>query len=94
MRHRKITYGLLFALVHFLLLWLAMYESFAIFKGPSTPGEIFWDRVAGVLLFPASLLIALVDNSTTESVLMGLNSLLWGFLIALCFLAWRKGKSG
>jgi hypothetical protein len=88
-----IKYGLLFAAGHFGLLVLAIYGSFTIFKGPSTPSEVFWDHVAGVLLFPMSLLIEIVNDDLIHALLMGLNSLIWGTVLAFSFQACRKFKA-
>lgn len=88
-----IKFGLIVAIAHFGLLVLAIRASFTIFTGPSTAGEVFWDHVVGVLLFPGSLLFQVMADDLSRAVIWGLNSLLWGFILAYCYLAWRKVRA-
>ncbi|HWW01360.1 MAG TPA: hypothetical protein VNZ64_16810 [Candidatus Acidoferrum sp.] len=92
MRARNIGIILLFAVIHFGLMVLAIYNGFVIFRGPSTPSEIFWDRAMQVLLFPGSLLIRIVSDKLGQSVLMVLNSLLWGAIFGSIYVKLRKSR--
>ena len=92
MRVRYIVIILLFALVHFGMLALAIRNGFIIFRGPSTPSEIFWDRAMQVLLFPGSLLIRTVTDKVAQSVVMVLNSLLWGTIFGFVYVKLRKSS--
>jgi hypothetical protein len=92
MRHPLIKYALLFTIVHFGLSVVATYGSFTIFAGPSTPSEVFWDHILGILLFPGRLLFEVFANDLSHSIIWISNSLLWGVVLAYCILAWRKFK--
>jgi hypothetical protein len=76
---------LLCAVIHFALLWLAIANAFVIFRGPSTPWEIFWDRTASVLMFPASLVYEQIHNGPGQLLIMIANSFLWGSAVAIAF---------
>jgi len=88
----KYTARLAFA--YFGLSVLATYGSFTIFKGPSTPMELFWDQALRVLLFPGRPLFDVCTGSVSQALIWGANSVLWGFVFAYCFLLWRKPKAG
>ena len=81
---------LVFAVVHFCLLMLAMANAFIIFRGPSTSSELFWDGAMRVLLSPANLLFDIVGNSAVQVILAVLNSLLWGAVAAFVMLRFRR----
>ena len=92
MRRRNIVTIVLFTIAHFGVLVLALVISFKIFSGPSTPDEIFWDQVVHVLLFPATIVLPLVQNSLGQSILWGLNSILWGSVLGMAFIRLRKPR--
>jgi hypothetical protein len=89
-RYKIARLVLLCAAIHFGMLSLAIANAFIIFRGPSTPWEIFWDRMVYVLLFPAGLVYEQVHNSTGQLLLMIANSFLWG--AAITFVASGVGK--
>jgi hypothetical protein len=70
------------ALAHLGLVILAVANGFIIFRGPSTPTEVFWDGAMRVLLFPADQLFGIIRNGPFQVLLTGLNSLLWGAVAA------------
>jgi hypothetical protein len=92
MRRRKIIVILLFTVAHFGLLVLAIASSFRIFSGPSTAAEIFWDQVVHVLLFPAIIVLPGVQNGVVQSILWGLNSILWGIVLGVTYIKLRKPR--
>jgi hypothetical protein len=90
MRMRRIIVILLFAVIHFGLLALAIWQGLVIFRTPSTPSEIFWDHTMQVLLFPASLLTGIVTGKLWQTIVMVLNSLLWGLAFGSLYLRMRS----
>jgi hypothetical protein len=62
MRRRFVSISLLITVVHSCLLWLAIWLSFTLFKGPSTDSEIFWNHVRKVLQFPGSNVVEISSN--------------------------------
>lgn len=92
MSRKTIFTILLFTVIHFGLLVLAIVNAFTIFRGPSTASEVFWDHVMRVLLFPSILLLPAVHNNLGQSALMVLNSFLWGTAFGLAFIRLRKSR--
>ena len=90
MRVRFLVAVLLVALLHFGVLAFAFWRGFVIFRGPTTGSEIFWDHVVRGLLFPTNLLLPMVRAWWVQSVLMVLNSLLWGFVGGSVYVRLRK----
>jgi hypothetical protein len=92
MRRPLITLTLLFAGIHFGVLLFGSTYAIVNLKY-ATPVELFWDHVTGFLLFPGSLLFKIFRNGTGRVILGVANSLLWGFILAFCFLRWRSSKT-
>jgi hypothetical protein len=90
----RIIIIVLFTLAHFGLTMLAIFHGFIIFRNPSSPWEIFWASAMVVLLFPSVLLNGIVLNTWSQTILMLLNSLLWGTALTFLFLWWRKSRTG
>jgi hypothetical protein len=88
-----IKYTALLTILHFGLSVLATSGSFTIFKGPSTPSEVFWDHVLTILLFPGRLFFHVFADDLSHAIIWGANSLFWGFVLAYCFLAWTRSKA-
>jgi hypothetical protein len=82
-----------FAVIHFCLLLLAMANGFIIFRGPSTPWEIFWYDAMEVLLFPLDLFPWGALDAWGQTFMYGLNSLLWGTGLAFLFLRVQKSRT-
>jgi hypothetical protein len=72
-----ISIGFFIAAIHFCLLWLAIWLSFTIFKGPSTDSEIFWGHVSEVLHFPGSVVMDISSSAAWVTAIWVMNSLLW-----------------
>jgi len=83
------------AIVHFGLSILSIYQGLIIFSSATTPGEIFWETVMEVFLFPADVLVSSVAGQWGQTLLIAANSLLWGCVLATSYVAWRarRGRS-
>lgn|GEM_PF-2841187 len=81
---------LLFAVLHFGLLVLALYNGLIIWSGPTTPWEIFWSHLLEILLFPMDLFTWSPLSNGVQALLFGLTSLLWGSALAVLFVRVRN----
>jgi hypothetical protein len=89
-----VTTSLIIAATHFGLLVLALFLSFSIFSGPTTSWEIFWERAGEVLLYPLFPILQEITDRTGQSIVAGINSILWGCIGAFLFLRWKARRAG
>jgi hypothetical protein len=91
--HGFFVIGFVIAAIQFCLLWLAIWLSFTIFKGPSTGSEIFWGHVSEVLQFPGSVAFDLSSNAAWVTSVWIVNSLVWGAVLSGGILIWKSLKA-
>lgn len=90
MNKKFIILTLIFALIHFVMSMVSIYNGFIIFRSPSTPSEIFWARAMSIMLFPANILFHGSANELIQTLIILFNSIFCGALIAGLYLLLQK----
>lgn len=90
---RFVIFAIIFAVIHFCITMVTIYNGFIIFRAPTTTSEIFWTEAMNIMLFPANILFQGSGNKLEQTLAIIFNSLVWGSVFSAVYLIlWKKPK--